>query len=173
MSSRTLCFAVALALAACAQAPEIADSPPAAWNAPGAGWLERQPEAAAAVDASAQQLARDVRPSEDGRTYLLELYQRAIEERDALASDARALTAELERARATLAERDRTQAELMRRIAELESERERRAAESFELAARLTTAQIRRLQVEKALLEARLAEAAASEPPTGAKAEKP
>lgn len=177
----SLC-AAAIALAACAQLPDgtaaASDSEPTLpWEGASETWHFDEAASAdggaSATDALAQDLARDVRPSDDGRMYLLELYQKAIEERDALAADARALTAELERARAALAERDRTIAELERRAEELAGDRDRRIEENFDLAGRLTTAQIRRLQAEKALLESQLAARRENEAQAAAAPQKP
>jgi chromosome segregation ATPase len=109
---------------------------------------------------------RDLAPSEGGRMYLLELYQKAIDERDALEGELRSTRAELARARESLAGSDRSATDLQAEIARLADENRRLQDENVELAARLTTAQIRRLQVEKALLEARIAEIAAAKAST-------
>jgi TolA-binding protein len=101
---------------------------------------------------------RELAPSEGGRMYILELYQKAIDERDGLAREARTLRDDLNLARADVAERERRLAEAQARIEQMSAENKRLLDENIELAARLTTAQIRRLQVEKILLEARIAE---------------
>ena len=90
--------------------------------------------------------------------YILELYQKAIDERDALELEVRSVQAELERARAAAAKAESEQSGSAGRIGALEEENRRLLAENVELAARLATAQIRRLQAEKLLLEARIAE---------------
>jgi len=91
-----------------------------------------------------------------GRMVLLELYQNVIEERDALALEVSALRAELERSRTTQKGAETEALAQVSRVEALESERARLAAEVLELAGRLTTAQIRRLQAEKLLLEHKL-----------------
>ena len=95
--------------------------------------------------------------------YILELYQKAIDERDALELETRSLQSELDGARASLANTDRESAALQAQIAQLSAENKRLLDENVELAARLTTAQIRRLQVEKILLESRLEELRAAQ----------
>ena len=101
---------------------------------------------------------RQLGPSEGGRMYILELYQKAIDDRDALELEVRSVQAELERARAAAAKAESEQSGSAGRISALEEENRRLLAENVELAARLATAQIRRLQAEKLLLEARIAE---------------
>ncbi len=101
---------------------------------------------------------RQLGPSEGGRMYILELYQKAIDERDALELEVRSVQSELERARAAATKAESEQSGSAGRIAALEEENRRLVAENVELAARLATAQIRRLQAEKLLLEARIAE---------------
>jgi chromosome segregation ATPase len=105
---------------------------------------------------------RELAPSEGGRMYLLELYQAAIDERDTLEVELRAVQAELALARETLLGSERSASELQAEIARLTAESRRLVDENLDLAARLTTAQIRRLQVEKVLLETRIAETAAA-----------
>jgi hypothetical protein len=102
--------------------------------------------------------ARDLAPSEGGRMYILELYQKAIDERDALAAEVRTMQGDLEKLRAVIAQRESESAAQAARIEQLAAERQRAIEENIELAARLTTAQIRRLQAEKLLLETRLSE---------------
>jgi hypothetical protein len=101
---------------------------------------------------------REVGEGTSGRMVLLELYQNVIEERDSLSLEVAALRAELEKAQAA---QRAAEAETLARTSQvevLEVELERLRAESLELAGRLTTAQIRRLQAEKLLLEHRIAE---------------
>ncbi|MCC7011049.1 MAG: hypothetical protein IT454_00690 [Planctomycetes bacterium] len=105
---------------------------------------------------------RELAPSEGGRMYILELYQKAIDERDALALESRTLQGDVEALKQALAARDATVAEQLAKLEQLSGENRRLVEENVELAARLTTAQIRRLQVEKILLEARVAELAAA-----------
>lgn len=98
----------------------------------------------------------DVQGSSGSRMYLLELYQAAIDERDNLAREVEALNAALQKGRFDMQELQRLHAEEARkregqatRIAELE-------AQNQELAARLVTAQIGRLQSDRDLLEAKI-----------------
>jgi hypothetical protein len=98
----------------------------------------------------------DVENSGTGRMYILELYQAAVDERDALQLEVAALNRALER---TQAELDSTTSALAARGAELEqrtAERDTLKAETEDLAARLVTAQIRRLESEKLLIESKL-----------------
>jgi hypothetical protein len=101
---------------------------------------------------------RELAPSETGRTYILELYQRALDERDTLRRELDALGAELSTAQTALTQRESETKDLQARFAELEARLQRAVDENVDLAARLVTAQIRRLQAEKVLLEARIAQ---------------
>ena len=91
-----------------------------------------------------------------GRMVLLELYQNVIEERDALSLEVSALRAELEKVRSTQKSAEAEALSQVSRVEALEAERAKLAAETLEMAGRLTTAQIRRLQAEKLLLEHKL-----------------
>jgi len=101
---------------------------------------------------------REVGEGESGRMVLLELYQNVIEERDALSLEVAALRAELDKAHAA---QRAAEAEALAQTSHAEAlgvERDRLAAENLELAGRLTTAQVRRLQAEKLLLEHKIAQ---------------
>lgn len=91
-----------------------------------------------------------------GRTHIIELYQQAVDERDALASKLEELRKALLEATTTLELRSRESADLAARVAALESAQAELAGENEALAARLVQAQIRRLEAEKLLLETRL-----------------
>lgn len=93
-----------------------------------------------------------------GRMYILELYQRVIEERDTLAHELSALNAELDHTRKTLTAADRRIAELESSVTAVEADKRALIDQNLDLAGRLTTAQIRRLQAEKILLQKNLAE---------------
>ena len=87
------------------------------------------------------------------RPYMLELYQSAVQRGDDLAI-------EVESLESMLVDSENREAELAAEVARLEQlvgglteERDRIQSQSFELAERLTTAQIRRLEAEKLLLE--------------------
>ncbi len=100
--------------------------------------------------------AHDVEQKGTGRMYILELYQGAIDERDVLSLEVTALTTSLERARAEIEGLGRELAESRAALQVLGEERERWTADRAELTARLVTAQIRRLESEKLLLESKL-----------------
>lgn len=100
---------------------------------------------------------RDLAPGDGGRMYLLELYQNVIEERDGLAREVTSLQADLEQARLARGAAQEEAEGLRQRLAEIEASNAALLAENLDLAARLTTAQIRRLQAEKLLLEQRIA----------------
>ena len=91
--------------------------------------------------------ARDVK-SEDGRLYLLELYQSAVDERDDLILEVgrqEEIILDLRSLHATL---ETEFSEMQARLQTLEQEKMAAEEQSFELANRLTTAQIGRLQAE-------------------------
>ncbi len=90
------------------------------------------------------------------RYRMLELYQQVVDERDALALEVDRLNADLDASRAEVntlrSELEATRAELE----DVRAEVARLRDQNRELAGRLTTAQIRRLEAEKLLLEARI-----------------
>lgn len=95
-------------------------------------------------------------PTGEGRMYIVELYQQAIDERDALQIEVETLLATLEHVQART---DQVEGDLSRSRAEvdrLEGEKRALIDENIDLAGRLTTAQIRRLEAEELLLEAKL-----------------
>ena len=95
-------------------------------------------------------------PQEGSRTFMLELYQKAIDEKEALALEIKNLEATLEKARTELAASVKEKDELEKKHDALEAERARLQEENFDLAGRLVTAQIRRLESEKILLESKI-----------------
>lgn len=101
---------------------------------------------------------RELESADGGRMYILELYQKAIDERDALHGELAALRSEVRSVQEALiaSEADLDAADVQ--LEQLRAENKRLLDENIELAARLTTAQIRRLQVEKILLEMRIEE---------------
>lgn len=103
----------------------------------------------------------DIQRTGEGRMYILELYQNVIEERDNLTLEVSALNAELNRTRTALVEADARISALEAGATSLMLEKQSLEGENMALAARLTTAQIRRLQTEKILLEIRLEESLA------------
>ena len=96
-------------------------------------------------------------PTIEGRMHILELYQTVLDERDALASEVQALTKALERTEGDLAAVRGEKAELETRLAAEERAKQGLLQQNVELSGRLTTAQIRRLEAEKLLLETRIA----------------
>ncbi len=98
----------------------------------------------------------DMQPTGAGRLYLLELYQQTIDDKEALEREIGGLTQALDRAYAEL-EGHKGELELARTSkVDIESEARRLQEENSDLAARLATAQIRRLEAEKMLLEAKI-----------------
>ena len=95
-------------------------------------------------------------PQEGSRTFMLELYQKAIDEKEALALEVKNLEATLQKSRNELAASLKEKEELEKRHDALEAERARLQEESFDLSGRLVTAQIRRLESEKILLESKI-----------------
>jgi hypothetical protein len=165
MSKRdwTLGLCAAFALSACTTLGTPAD--PAAAHAGSSAWESSTLYArdgtplntnANAQTPAAEPAARELQPSETGRMYILELYQKAIDERDGLRRELATLGADLEQARSQLTQGQQQQSDLAARVAQLEAANQQRVEENVDLAARLVTAQIRRLQVEKILLEQRL-----------------
>jgi hypothetical protein len=122
--------------------------------------------------AGTAEAAHALRDDGGSRMYLLELYQEAVDRREALELELAALNGELARSRDLAAARDEQLAAAAREREALVAERDRLAAENDDLAARLVTAQIRRLEAEKLLLEAKLewlrAEETREEPPPAA-----
>ncbi len=95
-------------------------------------------------------------PQEGSRTFMLELYQKAIDEKEALALEIKNLEATLEKSRSELAAALKEKDELQKKHDALEAERARLQEESFDLSGRLVPAQIRRLESEKILLESKI-----------------
>jgi hypothetical protein len=124
---------------------------------------------APAGGASASEPAHDVTPRDGSRVYLLELYQKTVEEKEGLMREVQTLQAaaahDVETQSALGQERDTARA----RVTELEQKLQLAQADNADLAARLVTAQVRRLEAEKLLLEARI-EAAKRDPSTTAEA---
>ena len=100
--------------------------------------------------------SHDVQPTSNGRMYILELYQEAIDERDALQLEVTALNAALERAQFEMDDFTNRTTKLSARMDALILERDQLRKENSDLAARVVTAQVRRLEAEKLLLESKL-----------------
>lgn len=100
--------------------------------------------------------AHGVQDGESSRMYLLELYQEAIDTKEALELDVRSLTADLDLAREEVAMLQAELLETRAAVQRLEVQRDRQQEELRELAQRLVTAQIRRLESDKALLQTKI-----------------
>lgn len=100
--------------------------------------------------------AGDAKSAEGSRVYMLELYQNVIDEKEKLQLEVQSLQASLERTQADLETARNKNTEASNEITRLQAELEKSRAESLELAGRLVTAQIRRLEAEKLLLEHRI-----------------
>ncbi|MFN0244916.1 MAG: hypothetical protein ACKVWV_18695 [Planctomycetota bacterium] len=97
--------------------------------------------------------SRDLPTPAGSRMYLLDLYQKAVEEKEALALEVKGLNAALSKEQAQTESVIRERDALHARLQALDDEKKELATENVDLAARLVTAQIRRLESEKALLE--------------------
>jgi len=95
-------------------------------------------------------------PQEGSRTFMLELYQKAIDEKEALALEIKNLEVTLQKSRSELSAALKQTQELQKKLDALEAERARLQEEGFDLASRLVVAQIRRLESEKILLESKI-----------------
>ena len=95
----------------------------------------------------------DVGDPDDGRLRIIELYEAVIDERDAYAEEVAQLSTRLEKAYQLLDQSEKSGQALKEHLDALQADRDRLEQENGELAARLTTAQIRRLEAEKMLLE--------------------
>lgn len=102
---------------------------------------------------SGSEPARELGDRSGSRVYMLELYQKALEDRSALALQVQSLEAELDHARAACNDGDKVRDGLRTQMDALMKERDQLRAESLDLATRLTTTQLRRLEAEKKLLE--------------------
>lgn len=103
-----------------------------------------------------QDPSRGLEPEPGGRTYLLQLYQDLLDERDHLTDEVRALRKALGEAQSRIDDTSQSTTGLAARLDALEDEVGFLRTENEDLAGRLATAQIRRLEAEKMLLEARI-----------------
>lgn len=160
-----LAVACALVAGGCVLAPSHADKSEASvfTNPPEAGEPLLYARDGSVVDASAAEseepgtAARREVGGETGRMYLLELYQQVIDERDSLSREVYALRADLEAQSGALGQSQARVIELEGTLRQQGEQSQRLGVENQDLAARLTTAQIRRLQAERLLLEHKLA----------------
>ena len=118
----------------------------------GPGMVSAGPEGTAVVGSA----RHGVEPTDSGRLYILELYQQVLDQRDALEQEVAALQADLEHKEAEIARLGGRATDGEGRVVTLEQEVAALRAENQDLAARLTTAQVRRLEAEKLLLLAKI-----------------
>ena len=88
--------------------------------------------------------------------YILELYQQAIDNKEALEVEVEALTAALDKANDIIQQSHNRLTEVQKLLEDERGKAAQLAKDGEELSSRLTTAQIRRLEAEKLLLEAKL-----------------
>lgn len=100
--------------------------------------------------------AHGVQRGEQSRMYLLELYQEAVDAKEALELEVRSMTVDLQLAREEVMAAQTELEQARARIGQLEGEVGAQRNELRELAERLITAQIRRLESDKLLLEAKI-----------------
>jgi hypothetical protein len=92
-----------------------------------------------------------------GRMHIIELYQQVLDERDSLTEEVQLLRGALQETRTALDAETVRAGELETRVASLEAAHRELMEDNQSIAARLVTAQIRRLESEKLLLETRIA----------------
>jgi len=109
-----------------------------------------------ARDAALADPAHGVQRSEGSRMYLLELYQEVVDTKESLELEVRSLMIELQRTQDEATTLSQELESSQARVAELESTTTEYRASLREMAARLVTAQIRRLESEKLLLESKV-----------------
>jgi hypothetical protein len=130
----------------------------------GPGMIPSGPEGAAVVGSA----THGVEPTESGRLYILELYQEVLDQRDALEQEVATLHADLELAQREIERLGGRATDGEGRVGTLEQELATVRTENQDLAARLTTAQVRRLEAEKLLLLAKIEIQRARSEPGGA-----
>ena len=128
------------------------DSPLLGWG----GDVVEAPRAGAVREVS-RVGSRGLQESVEGRMHIIELYQSVLDERDQLLTEVDALQSALSKSQQQLNDERSQAAAQSTRIEALEEGKRRLLSENTELAGRLTTAQLRRLEAEKLLLETQLA----------------
>jgi len=96
---------------------------------------------------------RGVEAPPAGRAHIIELYQQALDERDALSEELEHLRLVLQQTTQALDAKTRESEDLSARLASLEAAHKELMDDNQSIAARLVQAQIRRLEAEKLLLE--------------------
>ncbi|MCA8980202.1 MAG: hypothetical protein H6831_11475 [Planctomycetes bacterium] len=102
------------------------------------------------------QANREVGVDSGSRMYLLERFQETVEENEALQFEIQGLAAALDQAESHAAQLEKDLSELQARFLEEQNRTKKLEADNLALAEHLTTAQIRRLQAEKLLIEAKI-----------------
>ena len=153
----------------------VAAEPAAERSQPLYGWNGEVVQGSAGADDRPTQSPprHGIGPESGGRMRIIELYQTVLDERDALRDEMETLTAALEGAQRNLIELEEQTQTMQQRILELEDAAQTMQAENIDLAGRLTTAQIRRLEAEKLLLENRIGVLRQSSPEEGTDARSP
>ncbi len=114
------------------------------------------PQQPGVVIETGQPVGHPLEEAGGSRLVLLDLYQIAVDERDEMALELDALNHAMTAERARYVELERRFEELDTSVTSMRSEKEQLEVQNLDLASRLTTAQIRRLEAEKLLLEATL-----------------
>jgi chromosome segregation ATPase len=152
------------ALCACGSTPPSTSPNPAATSSsvspktnPGEGTLYARDgsivNAANQPTRPDQEPRRELGAQEGSRVYLLELYQKAMDEKNALALEVESLRATLDDERKSATATTTEEDQLKTNLAQVTQERDALKAQALDLAARVTSAQIARLEAEKALLQ--------------------
>jgi hypothetical protein len=128
------------------------------------------PVTGSAVATEAAGTTRGLEGDGGSRLYLLELYQKAMDEKDQLVVEVETLQALVTKAEARANELTTRVQEADAKVAELEANQANLEQQGMDLASRLTTAQIRRLESEKLLLEAKIQDLEAAARVRGARA---
>jgi len=112
--------------------------------------------AAGSVTVDGPQTTHEVGSDGGSRMYLLERFQETVEENESLQFEVQGLAAALDLAEANAAQLHKDLELLQETFEAKETENAKLTADNLALAERLTTAQIRRLQAEKLLIEAKI-----------------
>ena len=131
-------------------APPVAQPPLYAWDG---GVVDGAPQGRVEEE---QGSPRGLEQPPAGRAHIIELYQQALDERDALATEVEVLRKGLEETRALLDSKTEEALALSSQVATLEASHAGLLRDNQDFAARLVQAQIRRLEAEKLLLETRI-----------------
>jgi len=99
---------------------------------------------------------RGIETPPTGRMHIIELYQQVLDERDALSDEVELLRKNLAQTTQALEAETVKSNDLTARVAALEASQKQLTEENQSIAGRLVTAQIRRLEAEKLLLETRI-----------------